>query len=310
MTGGITPVYAAPETFDGVVTRFCDQYSLASVYQELLTGVRPFDGTSMSQLLMQHLNLPPNLDPSPAVRPAGLARALAKKPEDRWPSVAAFVRGLLSGSASGRLLLPRRDQCPRPWNNRQFDRPRHRRRSTPRLSRRSTPNRPRSPRGETPPGQNASETGGPVFTPAPPESRGPGPLRPALVIGLGQTGLSVLRRLRFELTERYGQPEMLPIMQSLYIDTDPEDLDAAPSRTRRTTRGARCRRCVSRPVAAIRTLPEAAPERAKPDRGVVRPADALQDSPNAPDDGRAHVRPAGVLRPLPLADGEDSRGHR
>src|SRR5262245_52829007 len=38
ITGGVTPVYAAPETFDGVVTRFCDQYSLAIVYQELLTG--------------------------------------------------------------------------------------------------------------------------------------------------------------------------------------------------------------------------------------------------------------------------------
>ena len=38
VTGGITPVYAAPETFDGVITRYCDQYSLACVYQELLTG--------------------------------------------------------------------------------------------------------------------------------------------------------------------------------------------------------------------------------------------------------------------------------
>src|SRR5436190_17339089 len=66
VTGGITPVYAAPETFDGLITRFCDQYSLACVYQELLTGIRPFDGSSMSQLLMQHLNLPPNLDPGPA----------------------------------------------------------------------------------------------------------------------------------------------------------------------------------------------------------------------------------------------------
>src|SRR5438477_1020190 len=54
VTGGVTPVYAAPETFDGVVTRFCDQYSLAIVYQELLTGQRPFNGTSVQQLIMQH----------------------------------------------------------------------------------------------------------------------------------------------------------------------------------------------------------------------------------------------------------------
>src|SRR5207249_6824499 len=41
VTGGITPVYAAPETFEGMVTRFSDQYSLGIVYQELLTGQRP-----------------------------------------------------------------------------------------------------------------------------------------------------------------------------------------------------------------------------------------------------------------------------
>src|SRR5436305_7911939 len=44
VTGGVTPVYAAPETFDGKVSRFSDQYSLAIVYQELLTGQRPFLG--------------------------------------------------------------------------------------------------------------------------------------------------------------------------------------------------------------------------------------------------------------------------
>src|SRR5208282_5533784 len=56
VTGGITPVYASPETFDGVVSRFCDQYSLAIVYQELLTGQRPFSGSSLQQLIMQHLS--------------------------------------------------------------------------------------------------------------------------------------------------------------------------------------------------------------------------------------------------------------
>src|SRR5207244_13015389 len=36
MTGGVTPVYAAPETFDGWLSRYSDQYSLAIVYQEML----------------------------------------------------------------------------------------------------------------------------------------------------------------------------------------------------------------------------------------------------------------------------------
>ena len=36
--GGLTPVYAAPELFDGRPNVHSDQYSLAIVYQELLTG--------------------------------------------------------------------------------------------------------------------------------------------------------------------------------------------------------------------------------------------------------------------------------
>ena len=47
VTGGVTPVYAAPETFEGKVSRFSDQYSLAIVYQELLTGQRPYNGTTL-----------------------------------------------------------------------------------------------------------------------------------------------------------------------------------------------------------------------------------------------------------------------
>ncbi len=71
------------------------------------------------------------------------------------------------------------------------------------------------------------ETTGPVFTPAPPEVSGPGSLRPTLVIGLGQAGLRVLQRLRFDLNERYGPPEMMPIVRTLYVDTDPDALDDA-----------------------------------------------------------------------------------
>src|SRR6478672_8995805 len=55
ITGGVTPVYAAPETFDGWLSRYSDQYSLAIVYQELLTGQRPFAGSTMRQLVLQHL---------------------------------------------------------------------------------------------------------------------------------------------------------------------------------------------------------------------------------------------------------------
>src|SRR5207302_2430558 len=42
--GGVTPLYASPETFQGKISARSDQYSLAIVYAELLTGQRPFNG--------------------------------------------------------------------------------------------------------------------------------------------------------------------------------------------------------------------------------------------------------------------------
>jgi serine/threonine protein kinase len=98
VTGGVTPVYAAPETFEGWVSRYSDQYSLAIVFQELLTGNRPFNGVNTRQLLMQHLNAPPDMGSLPVGDRSIIGRSLAKKPDDRWPSCAEMVRALkLSG---------------------------------------------------------------------------------------------------------------------------------------------------------------------------------------------------------------------
>src|SRR5437773_2480836 len=81
ITGGVTPVYAAPETFDGWLSRFSDQYSLAIVYEELLTGQRPFNGSTMRQLVLQHLQGKPDLAPLPMADQPAVARALSKDPE-------------------------------------------------------------------------------------------------------------------------------------------------------------------------------------------------------------------------------------
>src|SRR5438034_262511 len=86
VTGGVTPVYAAPETFDGWVSRFSDQYSLAIVYQELLTGQRPYAGTTMRQLVLQHLQGEPDLNSLPLSDRPIIAKALAKNPDLRYPS--------------------------------------------------------------------------------------------------------------------------------------------------------------------------------------------------------------------------------
>jgi hypothetical protein len=110
-TGGVTPVYAAPEIFQGQVSRQSDQYSLAVVYQELLTGVRPFRGKSGRQLMLQHLNEAPDLDPLPPADRPVLAKALAKDPGQRFPSCTDFVQALLEansqpGADPRRLALP------------------------------------------------------------------------------------------------------------------------------------------------------------------------------------------------------------
>jgi CheY-like chemotaxis protein len=96
----LTPLYAAPELFDGRVSPSTDQYSLALVYQQLLTGVLPFQGTNARQLLLQHVAGKPNLDALPAADRPLVARALAKDPADRFPSCAAFIEALTNGTTA------------------------------------------------------------------------------------------------------------------------------------------------------------------------------------------------------------------
>ena len=100
VTGGVTPVYAAPETFNGYISRFCDQYSLAIVYQELLTGRRPFNGTTVNQLILQHLQSEPNLTPLPPQDQPVIGRGLAKAPDHRYPDCLTMIR-LLAQNKEG-----------------------------------------------------------------------------------------------------------------------------------------------------------------------------------------------------------------
>ena len=70
----VTPRYASPELLQGSVSRYCDQFSLAIVYQELLTGTVPYDGAGLLKRLLK----PPELHALPEVdRPVVLARRCA-----------------------------------------------------------------------------------------------------------------------------------------------------------------------------------------------------------------------------------------
>lgn len=94
LTGGISPVYAAPETFTGKISKHSDQYSLAVVYCELIGGRRPFAGKNVRQLAMQHMADAPDLTMLPEADREAVATALAKDPPRRFANCQAFIRAL------------------------------------------------------------------------------------------------------------------------------------------------------------------------------------------------------------------------
>jgi hypothetical protein len=92
-----TPLYMAPEVWGGKASTNTDQYSLALTYAHMLTGRRVFEG-SLPDLMVQHASGEPNLGNVPEAERAVVARALAKKPTDRYPSCRAFVQALQQAS--------------------------------------------------------------------------------------------------------------------------------------------------------------------------------------------------------------------
>ena len=104
LVGGLTPTYAAPEIFDGRPDRRSDQYSLAIVYQELLTGQMPFTGRTTAELARQHLNQPPDLESLPPADRQIIARALAKNPLDRFSSCRQLIDQLARIRAVATML--------------------------------------------------------------------------------------------------------------------------------------------------------------------------------------------------------------
>jgi eukaryotic-like serine/threonine-protein kinase len=102
---GLTPRYAAPEVLRGQIHTRSDQYSLALVYYELLTGAFPFSARNVQLMMMQHLGAAPDLGALPEVDRGSVGLALSKDPESRFASCGAFVRALIgAGRPAGREL--------------------------------------------------------------------------------------------------------------------------------------------------------------------------------------------------------------
>ncbi len=97
---GLTPRYVAPEVLHGTPSSCSDQYSLALVYQELLTGEFPYAGRTPQQLMLQHVSGQPDLSGLPPSDQPAVKRGLAKRPIDRFPSCLAFVQALMMAENS------------------------------------------------------------------------------------------------------------------------------------------------------------------------------------------------------------------
>ncbi len=102
-----TPLYMSPEQCRGMaVTAASDQYSLGVMMYQMLTGRTPFGG-EFFELIDGHKNQqpPPIGDYVGGVDPLlehTVMRMLAKKPEERWPSLADVAQRLTMSTASPR----------------------------------------------------------------------------------------------------------------------------------------------------------------------------------------------------------------
>ncbi len=101
-----TPSYASPEQIkEGTVDGRSDIFSFGVLVFELMSGQSPFPGASINTILYRIVNEPPIEVQPPVlgVLPDGwrrvFDRVLAKKPGDRHPSCAAFIRDLMEAVA-------------------------------------------------------------------------------------------------------------------------------------------------------------------------------------------------------------------
>lgn len=111
-----TVSYSSPEQCQGLeVDRRSDIYSLAVLCYEMLTGKRPFDGRTPTEIALKHIQaLPPeprSINPDiPAGMNIAMLRALSKNPDDRPETVTQFLHELESGRSQFTVSL-------RPYNS-------------------------------------------------------------------------------------------------------------------------------------------------------------------------------------------------
>lgn len=100
-----TPTHMPPEQWRGEnITPASDQYAMAVVIYQVITGRLPFDAPTPHALMFKHLGeMPPPLHLERSQVPEAvtrvLDRALAKNPADRFPTITAFAQAFSHATA-------------------------------------------------------------------------------------------------------------------------------------------------------------------------------------------------------------------
>lgn len=214
LMSGMTPAYAAPELFDGRPVSNSDQYSLAIVFQEMITGLRPFPGNTPAQLAAQHMHGKPNLSLLPRSDQPIIAKALSKDPSLRFKNCRQLVDELSNQRRAVKKAV---------------------RRQTTALDRTDTEVKTQAVKVDSTPtrdvtaiisGKSLSCRVREIVVNDPPPSDGkPACLRPLLVLGVGATGSKVAQKVKEQLISRYSSMDNVPAIKVLAIDSDRNSLN-------------------------------------------------------------------------------------
>lgn len=218
----VTPLYAPPETFTGKISEHSDQYSLAIVYQEMLTGKRPFNGKNARQLLIQHTQEEPELRNLPEAERPIIARALAKDPTKRFPNCLSFVRALFNARPARKA----EDLIPAEKGKQKGPRPRNMSETLEDLVLDQLSSDEDVDLGAAPvvQGDEISQVSQHGLTTHQPQT---GALRPTVIIGLGGFGRRAILELRCRFLDRFGDLSKIPMLRFLYLDPDGEAVKSA-----------------------------------------------------------------------------------
>ena len=110
-----TPYYMSPEQCRGgnAITGAADQYSLAVMTYQMVSGHLPFDADSAIDVIHKHVSEPPPpletlLPTLPRHVISAINRGLSKKATDRFPTVTSFVAALRHAPDEKTLMMERR----------------------------------------------------------------------------------------------------------------------------------------------------------------------------------------------------------